>query len=196
MFIYNPHFISPSFPLVYVHQSYRKSNADFNPIVNALTRINMTSQTQDIEYKSINDLLPNILTSFYTYSGSLTTPPCYQVVNWIVMSDRLYLNAKQIEMFRNIYAPIQGENEKPEHEQGSPPIMPNIRHIQPLNNRTILASFSPLSRLEQIQVANSPYSAATDNLSYIHLTHLIISIIWSFSLFSYLAINNKQFKFS
>lgn len=160
----------------------------------------MTSQTQDIEYKSINDLLPNILTSFYTYSGSLTTPPCYQVVNWIIMSDRLYLNAKQIEMFRNLYVPTHGENERPEGEQGSssensPPIMPNIRHIQPLNNRTILASFSPLSRLEQIQVANSPYNASEGNTSNVHLTYLTISIIWSISLLC-LAVNNKPLRFS
>lgn len=157
----------------------------------------MTSQPQEIEYKSINDLLPNILTSFYTYSGSLTTPPCYQVVNWIVMSDRLYLNAKQIEMFRNLYPPSHGEIEGQEHELSSPsettPIMPNIRNIQPINNRTILASFSPLSRLEQIQVANSPYNAAISNhLSEIHLTRLIcISLIWS-SLIYLAAINNKK----
>lgn len=140
----------------------------------------MTEQAQEIEYKSINDLLPNVLTSFYTYSGSLTTPPCYQVVNWIVMSDRLYLNAKQIEMFRNLYAPSHSETHSPtgaaaaaNHGNGAPNgqemmmmmepalIMPNIRHIQPLNNRTILASFAPLGRLEQIQVGNSLYSGST-----------------------------------
>lgn len=157
----------------------------------------MTSQTQEIEYKSINDLLPNILTSFYTYSGSLTTPPCYQVVNWIVMSERLYLNAKQIEMFRNLYPPSHGEIEGQEHELSSSsettPIMPNIRNIQPLNSRAILASFSPLSRLEQIQVANSPYNAAmSKHSSGIHFTGLIcVSLIWSS--FMYLAaINNEK----
>lgn len=142
-------------------QSYRKSNADFNPIVDALGRINMTDQAQEIEYKAIRDLLPSTTTNFYTYSGSLTTPPCYQVVNWIVMQDRLYLNAKQIEMFRNIYTP-QAHSEK-DHES-SAPIMPNIRHTQPLSSRTILASFSPYGRLEQIQIANSPQNGATSML--------------------------------
>lgn len=145
----------------------RKSNADFNPIVNSLTRTNMTDQPQDIDYKSINDLLPNVLTQFYTYSGSLTTPPCYQVVNWIVMSDRLYLNAKQIEMFRNLYAPSESLSDSGEHESPSQEpslIMPNIRQIQPLNNRTILASFSPFSRLEQVQMSQSPYSAGHSSM--------------------------------
>lgn len=149
----------------------------------------MTHQAQEIEYKSISDLLPNILTNFYVYSGSLTTPPCYQVVNWVVMADRLYMNAKQLEMFRNLYAPQQAEDRQEEaahqqhpvghghpeaggrqadllnvqeHQRESQPqseplmIMPNIRHLQPLNNRTILASFEPLGRLEQMAIGGTP----------------------------------------
>lgn len=68
------------------------------------------------------------------------------------MTDRLYLNAKQIEMFRNMYTP-------PHHSRGSHgnyggdeaelvQITPNVRALQPLNNRTILASFAPFSRIE------------------------------------------------
>lgn len=139
-----------------ITQSYRKSNADFNPIVNALGRINATKRVQTIEYKSLLDLLPSNLESFYTYSGSLTTPPCSQVVNWVVMTDRLYLNAKQIEMFRNLYAPPEHESSGHYHSQSEEeinpnrlePLTPNVRALQPLNNRTILASFAPFSRIE------------------------------------------------
>lgn len=56
----------------------------------------MSDTSQDLEYHAINDLLPNDRTKFYTYSGSLTTPPCYEVVNWIVMHERVYINAKQV----------------------------------------------------------------------------------------------------
>lgn len=144
------------------NQSYRKSNADFNPIVNALTRINMTDKPQEIEYKSINDLLPNNLRSFYTYSGSLTTPPCHQVVNWIVMSERLYMNAKQIEMFRNLYAPMSDED--PYEEPAL--IMPNVRQTQPLGRRLIMASFAPLQRHEkQIQVSTNLSPSPTGSFS-------------------------------
>ena len=114
-----------------------------------LTRINTTDEPQDIEFKSINDLLPSNLNSFYTYSGSLTTPPCYQVVNWIVMTERLNMNAKQIEMFRNIYAPPTGHQH--DADEARPQLMvPNVRLLQPLNNRTILASFyrSGVGRLD------------------------------------------------
>lgn len=144
----------------------------------------MTNEALAIEYKSINDLLPNDMGSFYTYSGSLTTPPCYQVVNWIVMNDRLYMNAKQLEMFRNLYAPLTTNHEQPlnnnrlihsssnynddheEQQQQQHPseplaIMPNIRQLQPLNNRTILASFMPLGKLEQLQINPSSPSMSS-----------------------------------
>lgn len=124
-------------------QSHRRSNADFNPIVNVLTRINASEHAQEVEYKSLNALLPDNLSAFYTYSGSLTTPPCYQVVNWIVMEQRLFLNAKQIELFRNLYAPPASGSD----ESATTLIMPNIRQLQPLNGRHILASFRPSGKL-------------------------------------------------
>lgn len=200
----------------------RKSSADFNPIVSALTSINMTDEPREIEYKNIYDLLPSTLNTFWTYSGSLTTPPCYEVVNWVVMSDRLYMSSKQIEEFRNIYAPPQRagggahddmstvssnhhpDNHRPPphpsdhdditHDEDNPPhsiahndddgdslsssstdnnnnnfkppvpIMPNIRHLQPLNMRVIMASFAPGNRLSPgmtsyYSSAQSQYSA-------------------------------------
>lgn len=140
----------------------------------------MTNEAQEIEYKSINDLLPNTLNSFYAYSGSLTTPPCYQVVNWIIMSDRLYLNAKQIEMFRSLYAPPPASSEgdtnhsHDDHEGKDPVlIMPNTRNIQPLNNRTIMASFASLNRLEQLQMAGTPYSGSPSAFNFQFVYQLI-----------------------
>lgn len=162
-------------------QSHRKSNADFNPIVNVLSRINMTDEPEEIEYKSINDLLPSNLNSFYTYSGSLTTPPCYQVVNWIVMTERLNMNAKQIEMFRNLYAPLEDGAEHRELDTTTTTtttttselsasdhhkaqlMVPNIRSLQALNNRTILASFT------RWPVSGSALGGATTGL---HLNHI------------------------
>ncbi|XP_048768982.2 nacrein-like protein [Ostrea edulis] len=42
---------------------------------------------------SLNDLLPYDL-SYYTYHGSLTTPPCYETVQWIVMRCPIILSRK------------------------------------------------------------------------------------------------------
>ena len=40
---------------------------------------------------------------YYTYMGSMTTPPCAEGVQWIVMRQPVTLTAEQIEIFARIY---------------------------------------------------------------------------------------------
>jgi len=40
---------------------------------------------------------------YYTYMGSLTTPPCTEGVQWIVMRQPVTLSPEQIELFARIY---------------------------------------------------------------------------------------------
>ena len=47
-------------------------------------------------------LLPNDQT-FVNYSGSLTTPPCSEQVNWNLMLEPIELSAEQIETFESLY---------------------------------------------------------------------------------------------
>lgn len=46
--------------------------------------------------KNLFNLLPKHYQSFYTYNGSLTTPPCYEVVSWVVMSEPVYLSNDRV----------------------------------------------------------------------------------------------------
>jgi carbonic anhydrase len=41
---------------------------------------------------------------YYTYMGSLTTPPCTEGVLWMVMRQPLQLTAQQIDVFARLYA--------------------------------------------------------------------------------------------
>lgn len=38
--------------------------------------------------------------SYFTYAGSLTTPPCYESVTWLVYGDPLEVSAEQLNAFR------------------------------------------------------------------------------------------------
>ncbi|MEO1132489.1 MAG: carbonic anhydrase family protein [Cyanobacteria bacterium J06639_1] len=55
------------------------------------------------------DLLPANTQDFYRYSGSLTTPPCSEIVNWIVMKEPVEVSFQQVERF----AATVGENARP-----------------------------------------------------------------------------------
>lgn len=51
---------------------------------------------------------------YYTYAGSLTTPPCSQGVKWIVLKNPITVSQAQIDAFTNLYQvnarPIQDLN--------------------------------------------------------------------------------------
>ena len=50
---------------------------------------------------SILDALPDDRT-FYTYKGSLTTPPCSETVTWLVMKQPMTVSKSQVEKFKAI----------------------------------------------------------------------------------------------
>lgn len=63
-------------------------------------------------------LLPPEMTHFYRYHGSLTTPPCSEVVNWIVLGQPIEASQQQIDRF----IAAVGDNARP---------------VQPLNQRRL-----------------------------------------------------------
>lgn len=58
--------------------------------------------------------------AYYSYHGSLTTPPCSQVVNWIVMEHPVEASAQQLHSFEGVlhhnYRPTQDLNGREIHE--------------------------------------------------------------------------------
>lgn len=71
------------------------------------------------------DLLPR-KRDYYTYEGSLTTPPCSEIVDWYVMRKSVGISKQQVETFKGILADT------------SPDKFPfNNRPLQNLNDRAI-----------------------------------------------------------
>lgn len=66
------------------------------------------------------------LEKFFTYKGSLTTPPCSEVVTWILYPDPLSVSVTQMAKFRQLSNGIEGSV-----------LVDNYRALQPLGNRRV-----------------------------------------------------------
>ncbi|NXC40503.1 CAH9 anhydrase, partial [Penelope pileata] len=97
---------------------------------------------------NITGLLPEHLHLYFQYNGSLTTPPCYQSVKWMVFNQTVMLSREQMLV---LVTSLQTE-----HHQ---PLKNNYRPPQNLNGRWVLASFkSPMSRERQVPMGHTSSS--------------------------------------
>lgn len=83
-----------------------------------------SGQTNTAENIAINavDLLP-VNRSYYSYTGSLTTPPCSEGVKWHILTTAISLSQRQIDRFKELYQidarPLQPLGDRQIELQGS-----------------------------------------------------------------------------
>ncbi|KAM7058436.1 carbonic anhydrase 5A, mitochondrial isoform 2-T2 [Molossus nigricans] len=70
---------------------------------------------------------------YWTYPGSLTTPPLTESVTWIIHKKPIEVSANQLAAFRSLLFTALGEEEKT--------MVNNYRPLQPLMNRKVRSSF-------------------------------------------------------
>lgn len=51
---------------------------------------------------TLKSLLPSDIDTYYTYRGSLTTPPCSEAVTWIIFTNPIPISFKQLNKFRSL----------------------------------------------------------------------------------------------
>ncbi|KFD56423.1 hypothetical protein M514_02527 [Trichuris suis] len=111
-------------------------NLSLEPLVQIIGKIKYKNETERFPQKfDIKCLIPE-KREFWTYEGSLTTPPCSECVIWTVFRSAIPISSRQIEVFRTLYAiPMEDLERNPVQ------LLNNIRSVQPLNSRPVRASF-------------------------------------------------------
>lgn len=97
-----------------------KENLHLQPIWKDMPREKSTEHVIPGGHVNVSQLYP-LSHKAFRYMGSLTTPPCNQLVRWIVFEETIEASKEQLDLFAQIF-PM------------------NARPLQPLNNRYILES--------------------------------------------------------
>jgi len=107
------------------------------PIIKNLHRAKKHGARVDVGIEWVpRAVLPSNITNYYTYNGSLSAPPCHENVTWIVLKQTMKISAKQLDRFRSELEDYRGL-----------PLVDNFRPTQPLNGRTVRASFKSSSSI-------------------------------------------------
>ncbi|KAG9353273.1 hypothetical protein JZ751_017849, partial [Albula glossodonta] len=119
-----------------------KDNPAVVPIIHGLKGVVHHEKETFVEPFILRDLLPSSLGSYYRYTGSLTTPPCSKIVEWIVFHRPVYLSYQQLEAFYSIFT-----TEQQDHVKSVEYLRNNFRPQQSLDNRVVYKSaVQPLNK--------------------------------------------------
>ncbi|SMQ93642.1 carbonic anhydrase [Xanthomonas fragariae] len=98
------------------------ANPAFQRVLDAMPKDkNHTQLVANALIRASDFLPPKNQRSFYRYEGSLTTPPCSETVDWVVLTQPVQVSEAQINAFERVYSF-------------------NARPLQPLDRRFLLKS--------------------------------------------------------
>ncbi|XP_068997578.1 receptor-type tyrosine-protein phosphatase gamma [Embiotoca jacksoni] len=160
-----------------------KDNPAADPIIHGLKGVVHHEKETFLEPFVLKDLLPSSLGSYYRYTGSLTTPPCSKVVEWIIFSRPIYVSYKQLEAFYSIFT-----TEQQDHVKSVEYLRSNFRPIQSLDNRHVFKSAVKDAWLPDLTDSGSgPYgteaskvcSSAPINMKVQHVNSSALVVRWA-----------------
>uniref|UniRef100_G1NVH7 Carbonic anhydrase n=1 Tax=Myotis lucifugus TaxID=59463 RepID=G1NVH7_MYOLU len=105
-------------------------NTYYSNFISRLEDVTYLGRSTVLSSLDVQDMLPANLGFYYTYRGSLTTPPCTENVRWFLLADLVPLSKAQITKLENSLVDHQDE------------AIHNVyRKAQPLNDRVVEANF-------------------------------------------------------
>ena len=112
-----------------------QDNPVFSGIVDNLEKVRFKDNEIILPYLQPFSFLPHDIAQYYTYRGSLTTPGCYESVQWFVFNHTFPISQVQLDKFRDLFDGVKQNTKKL-------PLGDNYRPVQPLHARSVIRSFS------------------------------------------------------
>ncbi|XP_001353354.2 carbonic anhydrase 2 [Drosophila pseudoobscura] len=141
--------------MAFFFQVKKEGTESYEDFTNQLAKIGRKGMSVNFTNPMpLRDYLSWDLLNYYTYVGSLTTPPCSEDVTWIDFMEPIDITEKQLDAFRQLTANDEHLNN-------------NFRPIQPLNDRKVYKSvLEPMPLLNQSAIPFVNVENAANRRSY------------------------------
>lgn len=100
-------------------------NYGWVPALNEVQQAGTSYTLPDPTVFNIQQFIGTNRRPYFYYHGSLTTPPCYETVNWIVQKRVLLISEEQLNVFRSL------------RDENGDLLVDNFRQLQRTNGRPI-----------------------------------------------------------
>ncbi|MBN3307345.1 CAH6 anhydrase, partial [Amia calva] len=118
--------------LAFFYEDGHFENTYYSDFISNLKYVKYTGQSMNISSVNVRAMLPENLSHFFRYQGSLTTPPCYESILWTVFDTPITLSHSQIMKLESTL--MDPENQT---------LWNDYRVAQSLNDRVVESSFLP-----------------------------------------------------